>query len=233
MGGIFSSACGGSEKQKKTQQNTISSVDRAVLDLKNARDKLNRYKKKLDNDQQKLLDRARAYNAANKKSDAIQVLKLRKHKLREAENVDNQLLTVLEMVDTIVSKEKEKDLLAAMSAGKDALEDLHNEMSVDDILNLMDEIQAGAEKEKEINDILSRGATLTEEDEDEIQKELEELEREMAKDAAPAATPTTPTAKEEFPVMPEAPKGDLPEIVSPETEEQEKEETANPVMVAS
>merc|ERR1712113_144906 len=102
------------------------------------------------------------------------------------------------MVDTIVNKENEAEMVQAMSKGKLALEKLHREMSVDDVLQMMDEIEEQSEVEAQINQILGDGITTV--DEEEVLEELAALEASM--------TPTTEGTKTE---LPEAPTEPLPD----------------------
>jgi division protein CdvB (Snf7/Vps24/ESCRT-III family) len=62
-------------------------VDRAVLDLKNARDRLHRYKQKLERDEIKLVWRAKEAKERGDAQRALRLLRLRGHKEREMENV--------------------------------------------------------------------------------------------------------------------------------------------------
>jgi len=140
---------------------------------------------------------------------AIHLIELRKHKTSEVTNVENQLLTIYEMVDIIAGEENEMEIMKAMEEGKNALEYLHREMTVDDVLHLMDEIEEQSEVEHQINEILSQGAGLSSIDESAIEDELAEMERELRKqlgtttensslpvaptDALPDILPTVPT----------------------------------------
>jgi charged multivesicular body protein 6 len=169
MGGVFSKK---GKQPKAAPKGTVSSTDRAILDLKNARDRLSKYRSKLNIDQKKLLVKAKTLQNDGDTSMAIKLMQLRKHKLNEAENVENQLLNVLQLVETIQSTQNENEILKSLSSGKHALEALHKEMSVDDVLNLMDDIKEQNEIENEINNILIEGVTLTADDESEIEREL-------------------------------------------------------------
>jgi len=64
MGGLLSQPSAGAKTKTPTRSNKIkiNCTDRAVLDLKVSRDKLRRYKNKLDTDEGKLLSRARELN---------------------------------------------------------------------------------------------------------------------------------------------------------------------------
>mmetsp|Transcript_53166 Transcript_53166/g.78910 ORF Transcript_53166/g.78910 Transcript_53166/m.78910 type:complete len:166 (-) Transcript_53166:33-530(-) len=164
---------------------------------------------------------------------AIHLLKLRKHKLNEASKVENQLLTVLQMVDTISSKENEAELIKAMKVGKDALSQLHKEMSVDDVLDLMDEVKEGIEVENEINNILAQGTPLSAVDDSEVEAELAALEKEMEEEEAEAKK-----EEESLPeiTLPEVPMGELPKLPEKEKEDlvvEEQSESPEQVMVAS
>ena len=168
-----------SSKQKKVPTPEISSIDRAVLDLKNARDRLQRYRKKLQKDEEKLVAQAKKARDAGKKQQALGLLRLRKYKEAQATNCENQLLNVLQMVETIDSKQNETQVLSALAAGKDTLKQMHEETTVDDVLDLMDAVREEIEVEQEINQILEGVPTLSPEDEDAVLVELEALQEEV------------------------------------------------------
>merc|ERR1712118_311284 len=112
--------------------------------------------------------------------------------------VEAQLLNVMQMVQTIDSKQNEVQVLAAMKEGKDTLQRLHEETTLDDVLNLMDEIQEQNELEQEMNDILvgANVGSLTVEDDVAIEAELEEL---MGISSIPKQT-----KEEQLPAAPDA-----------------------------
>lgn len=194
-----------SSKPKKVPTPEISAVDRAVLDLKNARDRLRQYRKKLEQDDAKLVAQAKKARDAGKKQQALGILRLRKYKEVQATNCENQLLNVLQMVETIDSKQNEAQVLSALAAGKDTLKKMHEERTVDDVLDLMDAVREEIEVEQEINQILQGVPTLSPEDEEAAIAELQALEGE----------------KIELPI---APTGGVPKIeVRKETAEEPKE----------
>ena len=210
MGGIFSTTT--TRAYAVPPGATITQTDRAILDLKNSRDRLNRFKKKLEMDQDKLLDKAKEFQKQGNKRMAIYLMKLRKHKTIEAGNVDNQLLNVLEMVDKIEGKRNEMEIVNAMQQGKDALEKLHIEMSVDDVLQLMEEIEEQSEVEHQINEILKQGVGMSAADETAIEEELAALERELG-------DVTEEKSVEDYievPSLPKVPVKPLPEAKSVE-----------------
>ena len=208
MGGAFSSSSS-SKPKKKPAGGTITDIDRAVLDLKNSRDRLNRYKAKLERDNEKLRSRAKELNSQGKKSTALNLLKLRKYKLKEVERVDSQLMTIFQMVEQIQSKENEVEVLAAMRSGKNALNKLHEETSIEDVLQLMDEVQEANEVEQEISQILGSGAAdaLTSDEEDQIAAEFAALEKEMAETKVEEEEEEEPKIN-----LPEVPSTTLPEV---------------------
>jgi len=148
---------------------------------------------------------------------AIGLLRLQKLKMNEVATIENQLLNVLEMVDKIESKEKEMDVLKALKAGKDVLEQLHKEISVDQVLDMIDSVQEQAEVERQINEAIASGVvSLLDVDESAVEEELRELEQSMEKDQPPT--------------MPHVPDKPLSEL-SPATEAEES--TPERVMLPS
>jgi hypothetical protein len=190
---------------------TITPLDRATLDLKNSRDRLTKYRTKLNKDADKLALRAKALHTDGNTSYALKIMKLRKYKLQEAQRVEEQLLTVLRMVDKISEKQNEQEVVQAMKRGKDALQILHDEMGIDDVMNLMDDIRDQDEVEKRINEMLGEeGLRVVEEmggDED-ILAELEQLEEEVKMEKA---------EKEGHIMLPNVPSKPLPSVERPTT----------------
>ena len=185
MGGILSKKESKSKSTPNRTGGTITPLDRAILDLKNSRDRLTKYRTKLESDSNKLASRAKQLHAEQKTTYALQLLRLRKHKLQEVNRVEEQLGNVLRMVDTISEKQNEQEVIVAMQRGKDALQILHDQMGIDDVLNLMDEIRDQDEVEKRINEVLSggdgalQGQKLENMMEEDILMELEQLEEEV------------------------------------------------------
>ncbi|KAL3934377.1 MAG: hypothetical protein SGBAC_009894 [Bacillariaceae sp.] len=212
MGGTSSK----SESKKKAPGGTISQVDRAMLDLKNARDRLRRYQKKLEKDDERIVAKAKLAKKEGQTKNALNLLRLRKMKQKEVDSVTSQLLTVEQMVQTIDSKQNEAQVLAAMAKGKDSLQKMHEETSVEDVLDLMDAVTEQNEVEKEISSILEGvPTTLSVEDEAAVEAELEAMMKEMQGDTAadailPVAPDTTP--------LPQAPTDKLPDVAIAEKE---------------
>jgi charged multivesicular body protein 6 len=231
MGGTFSSSNNNNNSSFNTNKNNkkkpplpgggISATDRAVLDLKNARDKLQKYKSQLEGDERKLVARAQLAKAKGDTKNALWLLKLRKIKLREVETVEGQLLNVMTMVQTIDSTQNHTQMLAAMKQGKDTLQRMQQETTVEDVLNLMDEIQEQNELEREMNQVFANVPTLSVQDEAAVEAELEAL---MV--ATTITTTTTTTTSSLLPIdntlpvapdttiLPLAPSTQLPHQVS-------------------
>lgn len=213
---------GKSSKPSQPPKREVSQIDRAILDLKVSRDRLTRYKKKLNLDSTKLLSKAKAFKAKNTDADtknALNLLKLRKLKLKEVDNIDSQLLTLQGMVSNIQSKEEEKEVLAALRTGKNALEKLHAENSLEDVMNLMDDVQEQNELEEEINNVLvNTGETLTLVEEDELELELQAL---MGGDALEADSEGFPEKIELD--LPEVPVDKLPDVQNKVDDEANKQ----------
>ncbi|KAL3774817.1 hypothetical protein ACHAWO_010351 [Cyclotella atomus] len=198
MGGIISKES--KSKSKQPKGGTITPLDRAILDLKNSRDRLTKYRSKLEADSSKLATRAKSLHAEGKTTYALHLLRLRKYKLQETDRVDEQLITVLRLVEKISEKQNEQEVIIAMKRGKDALQILHDEMGLDDVLDLMDDIRDQDEVEKKINEILgSEGLRVVDEmGEEDILMELEQLEEEVrleseTKDETTESLPAVPT----------------------------------------
>lgn len=184
------------KKDRKPPGGTISDIDRAVLDLKVSRDRLTRYSKKLNLDSEKLLLKAKSYKAQNQTTTALNLLKLRKLKLKETDKINEQLLTVQTMVSNIQSKEQEKEVIVALREGKSALQKLHEVNTIEDVLQLMEEVEEQNEIEQQVNDILNQtGEELSEYEEEELEQELMAMMGGTVSEENPVELPQVPTQK--------------------------------------
>ena len=132
-------ASGKKNKKSKKNKGGITAQDRAVLDLKNARDRLRRFQAKLDAESEQLTKRASQLLRDGKKDRALLTLKFRRFRQDKANQVDGQLLRLEDMVSAIRWEERQSEVISALREGTDALKRLHEDMG--DVAALMDETQ--------------------------------------------------------------------------------------------
>jgi len=93
--GLTSSKSKSDEKKKakkKAAAATVSDKDRAVLDLKNCRDRLKRETAKYEKDSVKLFNQAQKLLKAGEKKKAVMCMKLRKQRLKQLDSVSSSPL---------------------------------------------------------------------------------------------------------------------------------------------
>lgn len=169
----------------------VSDKDRAMLDLKRARDKLRKFRNKLEKDGENLTMRARELVQSNKNEKALFVLKMRKFKLKGAENVEAQLARVLTMIETIDWQEQSTVVLKALESGTQALNKMHEEMPLDLVESILEDNEEAVERQESISELLK--SSLDEADNAELESELAALEKDMV-DAPPINLPAAPSA---------------------------------------
>lgn len=208
MGGSTSSQSKSKTCPNKSNHTpTITSLDRAILDLKNARDRLRRYQAQLEVDQCKLTTKALEFQRAGKQKSAIHVMKLRQHRIQEVANVDAQLWKVYEMTSVLGAKIDEGRILDALKEGTRALKHLHEEKSVDDVLKIMEDAQEEIDIENEVCGIM--GVDLNDLNVD-VLNELEKMEMELhaqevnVVDDHDLVDDSTSSTQKELPVAPSA-----------------------------
>jgi len=188
MGGLFS-------KKKKSR---VNQHDKAVLDLKVSRDKLKDYKKKCELVIGKETEIAKKLLKEGKKKQAVLALKKKKYQEQLLEKADTQLSNISEMIDSVEFAQIEQKVIDGLKQGNDVLKEIHGQMSLEEIDNLMLDTQEAIEYQQQIEEALS--GALTHEDEDAVMAELEELTKEaldlpdVPTDRLPEATPESATA---------------------------------------
>jgi hypothetical protein len=168
----------------------ITDKDRAVLDLKNARDKLRRFRGQLEKDSQKLESQAKALIALRQKNRALLVLKLKKYKEKDVEKLDSKLMNVHSMIQDVEWASINVSVLSAIESGTRELRRMHDERSLDDVEALMDETNEAIEVENRINRRLAGQADILIDDQ-ELESELEAL---MLQESGSVVPPERPVA---------------------------------------
>jgi len=206
MGSLFSKQRDPDKSKKRLSQGDgeVSDKDKAVLELKNARDRLKKYRKQLEKDSLMLTEQAKKLIAMKQKGRALLLLKLRRSRETEATKLDKELLSILEMISNVEWEYANMEVLKALKLGNAALNKLHQEMSVDDVVELLEQTNEAIEVENRINEVFaSQFDTLI--DNGELERELAELMGEY-EGASPG------TAKTDGIIFPQVPSSlvDLP-----------------------
>lgn len=111
---------------------------------------------------------------------------------------DGQLENLEKMTHDLEFAQIELQVVEGLKNGNEALKKVHAALDIAEIEKIMDETREGAEKQEEINALLS--GALTEEDEAAVEAELDEIIHQQL--------PDVPTAKEDEigePTLPEVP----------------------------
>merc|ERR1712142_730118 len=145
----------------------ITEQDKAVLGLKQQRDKLNQYKKRIERNLEKEREVAKTLLKQGKKDKALTLLKKKRYQENLLSKCDGQMDTIQQMIDNLEFAQIEMKVVEDLKAGNESLKRLHSLMSVEDVERILDETRDAVEYQKEIDDLLS-GADLTQEDEDAV-----------------------------------------------------------------
>lgn len=122
---------------------------------------------------------------------------------------DGQLENLEKLTSDLEFAQVEQKVLDGLKIGNEALKKVHEILTIDEVERILDETRDGVEKQREIDAAINQYAdsALTEEDEDEVLEELENLigaDRETGKAAAAAPEDNIPID------LPEVPADELP-----------------------
>eukprot|EP01134_Creolimax_fragrantissima_P001392 CFRG1392T1 len=152
----------------------ITPHERAVLDLKNQRDRLHKYTKQLTVSVEKEKKMAKQALAAGNKQKALLFLKKKKYQESLLAKAEGQHQNIEEMVNEVEFASIQKEVFERLKAGKDVLEAINKEISLDDVDKLMDENAEAIAYQEQISDAL--GTQLTSQDEEDVLAELAALD---------------------------------------------------------
>ncbi|PYH95844.1 Snf7-domain-containing protein [Aspergillus ellipticus CBS 707.79] len=159
-----------------TSSNKISAQDRAILDLKNQRDKLHQYQKRIT----VLTDRetaiAKECLARDDRKRALLALRRKKYQESLLDKTDKQLEQLEQLTGQIEFALVQKDVLFGLQQGTQVLQTINKEMGgLEGVEKLMGETEEARAYQEEISEMLA--GRLSSQDEDDVEDELEELQR--------------------------------------------------------
>ena len=130
----------------RTRNNdNVTDKDRAILNLKNARDKLRRYRVKLSKESIILENQARKLIAMKMQTRALVVLKLKRYKQKELDSLELKLLNIFTMIEDLEMAALDASILNAIEAGTRELNRIHEERTLDEVQDLLEETQDAIE----------------------------------------------------------------------------------------
>ena len=188
---------------KKKPISRITEQDKAILNLKKTRDQLLQYQKKIEGNLDKDRELAKRLLKEGKKDRAKLLLRKKKYHESLLSRTDGQLNNLETLVNDLEFSQVEKQVLDGLQEGNAALKRANEMFSIDEIEQIMDDTAEAIEKQREIESILS--GQLTEEEEEDVLKELENLVEDEGK-AISAEVPELPNVPTDNLVSSEKPE---------------------------
>ncbi|XP_034047058.1 charged multivesicular body protein 6-like isoform X1 [Thalassophryne amazonica] len=175
--------------------------------LKQQRDKLKQYQKRvmLQLEKERLL--AKQLLKDGRKEKALLLLKKKIYQYRLLDKTESQISNLECMVQDIEFMQIEMKVIEGLKVGNNCLKSMHEIMSIEDVERIMDETQESIDYQRQIDEMLA--GALTEEDEDAVLAELEAI------------------TQGEAVTLPEVPTEPLPEVSEAAQAEPERKEARN------
>lgn len=201
---------------RKSRPSRVTEQDKAILQLKQQRDKLKQYQKRitLQLEKEKLL--AKQLLKDGRKEKAVLLLKKKRYQDQLLDRTENQISNIERMVQDIEFMQIEMQVIEGLKVGNECLKSMHEIMSIEDVERILDETQESIEYQRQIDEMLA--GALSEEDEEAVLAELEAITQ--GEDLA-------------LPDVPEEPVPEVPEAAKTEPERKEAKDKADREMLAA
>lgn len=177
-------------------------VHRAILDMKNQRDKLRQYQKRITVVTTREKQIAKECLAKGEKDKALLALRRKKYQESLLAQTDAQLEQLENLTSSVEFSLVQKDVVFGLQRGTEVLKMINKEMGGLAAVERMVEDTEEARREQEaISEALA--GQLSNDDEDEVEDELEALEREVEGVKLPEPPKGTVVTDGDLPSVPE------------------------------
>ncbi|XP_033500241.1 charged multivesicular body protein 6-like [Epinephelus lanceolatus] len=201
---------------RKSRPSRVTEQDKAILQLKQQRDKLKQYQKRITLQLEKERLLAKQLLKDGRKEKALLLLKKKRYQDQLLDKTENQISNLERMVQDIEFMQIEMKVIEGLKVGNDCLKSMHEIMSIEDVERILDETQESIEYQRQIDEMLA--GVLTQEDEDAVLAELEAITQ--GEDVALPEVPTEPLPK-------------VPEVAKAEPERREAKNKPDREMLAA
>lgn len=167
-----------SRRAKKPDAGRVTEVDRQVLGLKTQRRKLDGYAARVATQIARETANAKALAKSGEKARCLHALRRRKLHERNATRIDEWATSVETLLSSIEQAQATAVVLERLKDGNEALRRAQAGYGVDDVHETLREMEAGAERQAEIDAMLAE--QLDADAEDAALAELEALEKASA-----------------------------------------------------
>ncbi|CAH1164237.1 unnamed protein product [Phaedon cochleariae] len=159
-------------------------------------------------------------NAAKNKRVALQALKKKKRLEKNQLQIDGTLTTIEMQREALEGASTNTTVLESMKNAAEALKKAHKNLDVDNVHDIMDDIAEQHDIANEISNAISNPVGFAEDlDDEELEKELEELEQEgLEEDLLKVPGPT------ELPALPTPATGAIAKPVKPQAKKVEDDD---------
>lgn len=209
--------------KSKRNQSRVTQHDKAVLQLKQQRDKIKQYQRRIEQTLERDKQLAKKLLQDGKKERAKLLLRKKRFQEQLLQKTDGQLENLERITHDLEFAQVEIAVMEGLKVGNAALKKIHEILNVDEVERILEETREGVEKQKEIDDLLS--GALTEEDEHAVEAELERIIQ--------AQMPSVPEEEEEEEeeelageIVPELPDVPTEPVPKREKKHREKERVA-------
>uniref|UniRef100_A0A670HU41 Charged multivesicular body protein 6 n=1 Tax=Podarcis muralis TaxID=64176 RepID=A0A670HU41_PODMU len=157
----------------RKRRSRVTEQDKAVLQLKQQRDKLKQYQKRISLQLERERAFARQLLKDGKKEKAKFLLKKKRYQEQLLDKTENQISNLERMVQDIEFTQIEMKVIEGLKIGNECLNKMHQVMSIEEVERIMDETQEAVEYQRQIDEMLAGSFTV--EDEDAILAELDAI----------------------------------------------------------
>ncbi|XP_072501369.1 charged multivesicular body protein 6 isoform X2 [Notamacropus eugenii] len=191
----------------RKKQSRITEQDKAILQLKQQRDKLKQYQKRITQQLEREREFARQLLRDGKKERAKLLLKKKRYQEQLLDKTENQITNLETMVQNIEFTQIEMKVIEGLKFGNECLNKMHQVMSIEEVERIMDETRDAVEYQKQIDDLLA--GSFTQEDEDAILEELEAITQEQVELPEVPSEPPSEKIPEKEPIKTRAKQPEL------------------------
>jgi len=174
--------------------------------MKNQRDKLRQYQKRITVITTRETEIARECLAKGDKAKALLALRRKKYQESLLTKTDSQLEQLEKLTSSVEFALVQKDVVFGLQQGTQVLNMIHKEMGgLEGVEKMMADTEEARRYQEEISEALA--GQMSNEDEDEVEDELEAMEREMTGVSALPDAPNKTIVGEG--ILPEVPRTEL------------------------